>query len=201
MLVELLLVGVILSYLYAVGFLDINDPRSIVISIAVIFAVMVIGWIVTRFVALSVVDSLLGLKTGSRPGQPPRQRAAKASLTANAFGDKLPVLERLVREVPRDPDVSLQLSEEYLRRGMIEQFLAERARMLSTGVLGREQAVMALNRMADVEAQRGNIVAALAYTQEIIARFPDSDEAAHAKLRTERLMQMARSADSDATTP
>jgi tetratricopeptide (TPR) repeat protein len=197
MLVEVLLVGVILSYLYAVGFLSINDPWSIAISLAILLGVMVIGAVITRFVAVSVVDGLLGFKDGVAVPKPRERTAATVAGEAGLLEDKLKVLEQFVRERPRDADASLQLSDEYMRRGMVDQFLAERGRILASGVLSPEQAVMALNRMADAEVQRGNMNAALGYIDEVIARYPESEEASRARSRKQRLMQIAGVAGSD----
>ncbi|MCX7718103.1 MAG: hypothetical protein N2111_06835 [Candidatus Sumerlaeaceae bacterium] len=201
MLVELLIVGVILSYLYAVGFLSINDPWSIAISLAILFGVMVIGAIITRFVAVSVVDGLLGFKDGAAARKPNERTATTVARGVGLLEDKLKVLEQLVRERPHDAEASLQLSEEYLRRGMVDQFLAERGRILSSGVLSPEQAVMALNRMADAEAQRGNMNAALGYMDEVIARYPESEEASRACSRKQRLLQIAGVTGSDKVYP
>jgi len=202
MLIELLLVGVILGYLYGFGFLEIGNPWSMAISVAIVLGVMLLGWMVTRLIAVSVVDGFLGLRDGSLPAKSPsdaRRTARRGS--ASLLEDRLSVLERFVQEVPRDPEVSLELSEEYLRRGMTDKFLAERERILNSGVLAREQVVMALNRMADVEWQRGNTAAALACIEQIMVRYPGSEEAARAAVRYQRWNEMAISAHSDTATP
>jgi hypothetical protein len=201
MLIELLLVGVILGYLYGVGFLEIGNPWSIAISVAIVMGVMLIGWMVTRLIAVSVVDGFLGFRDGASLAKSPsgaRRTARRGS--ASLHEDKLSMLERFVKRVPRDPQASLELSEEYLRRGMTDKFLAERERILNAGVLAREQAVMALNRMADVEWQRGNSAAALGYIEQIMVRYPGSEEAARARIRYQRWNEEAISADSDAAT-
>lgn len=182
MLIELLIVGVIMSYLYSAGLIDFGSPYAIWVTLALTAVCVVVGWVLTHLVAGNLINGLLGMDTWT----PRKLRAGlttKSALAGRGEPMELAALQQLVKEAPKDAELSRRLSEEYLSRGLVEQFVAERLRIIEVAALSREEVCMILNRLADAELMRDEKEKANDHLRRLIAKYPNSVEAANAKRR------------------
>ncbi|MBX7247258.1 MAG: hypothetical protein K1X53_17310 [Candidatus Sumerlaeaceae bacterium] len=198
MLVELLIVGVILSYLYGAGILDIHSGTSLAIAIALVLTAIAVGTILSQFFAGKLVDSIVGFNSWI-----PRKEAKTSRLAelekAGVLADTLPLLERLAREAPRDVEISAKLAEEYLKKGLVEKYIAERTRIAETANLSREAVCSIYNRIADLELHAEHYDQALLYLRAIVTKYPDTSEAANAMKRIEIIV--SKPADESSLSP
>ncbi len=184
-LIEVLIVGVILSYLYTAGFLSFGSPYAVAVSVGIMLAALVVGVLLGHYAARRIVDSLFGLDAWS-----PR-KGRKPSLAADHLRDlgtadpaaRLAALKRMAAEVPGDSEVSRMLAEAHLAAGDTDAFLAEKKRLLEKGRLRKEERCAAFHRMADAELARGRVKHAVEFLRMIGEEFPDSPDSQNAEKR------------------
>jgi hypothetical protein len=194
MLIELVLVAALLMYLNAKGIIDFESPNATGISIGIIIAVLVVAWAVWFFVARRVVDGLFGFSSWA-PKKP--TGALSARIAGEMPEERFEALEKLVREVPRDIEVSRQYADQLLKRGRIEDFVEERLRILQVGKLNALEKCSIYNRLADIELQRKHADKALMYLNEIAKSCPDTVEGANARKRMELVEKIRAAMDGD----
>lgn len=180
-----MLVGVILSYLYSIGFLEVGDPRSLAYAILIILGIFTLGGLLTRFFAGKVVDGFLGFGTSLRAHDPDAEVKRMAPRPVAGQAENIPLLERLVKELPSDAESSRRLAEAYLKAGDLEKFISERTRILEKGKLSREETCTILHRLADVDIEMNERIRAADRMRAILARFPNSPECQLAEKRLE----------------
>src|SRR5687768_12984337 len=115
MFIELLVVGVILSFLYGSGFLQFGSGLAIAISIGVALAASAIGFVVTHYLARSVVDRMFGFASWNPRPKPEKKSALDPSALQRLQGLGEVELLKLVRTNNRDADLSRQVSEIFLQ--------------------------------------------------------------------------------------
>lgn len=187
MLIELLVVFAILGYLYSAGFLSFDSPLSIAFSIGLVLAGVMIGWLVAHFVARRMIDSLFGFDAWT-PRRPLKVRDAGSDPSADIAADgpeRLGALAALVAEAPEDKSASRMLADEFLARGNVDAFVAEKLRIVDRGVLAKEELVAAYHRLADAELARGRPKQAVEFLRMITDKYPDSPVARNAASRIE----------------
>lgn len=182
MLIELLVVAAILMYLNARGIIDFNSPNAVGVSVTIILACFLVVWAGWFIVARLLVDGLFGFGSWA----PKKTLASSLNSSEIKVAEKrFEALKKLVQEAPRDAELSRQYSDQLLIRGMTEEFVAERLRILQTGNLTTSEKCAIFNRLADIELQRQQPARALQYLNEIAKGFPDTNEGANARKRME----------------
>jgi hypothetical protein len=187
MLIELLVVAAILMYLNARGVIDFNSPNAIGISVTIILGCFVAVWAAWFLIARVVVDGLFGFGSWA-----PKKTLASS---LNASNVKVPekrfeALQKLVQEAPRDAELSRQYSDQLLIRGMVEEFVAERLRILQTGNLNTSEKCAIFNRLADIELERKQPAQAVQYLNEIAKGYSETNEGANARKRIKYIENM-----------
>jgi hypothetical protein len=190
MFIELLIVCAIIMYLYSVGWLDFNNPHAILISVGIVVVVAAAGWALTHYLARSLVDSIFGFKAWS-PKSPKRMTPEETERLRQRETCALPAIEQLVRENPKDLELSRRLSDEYLRRGQTRKFMDERLRILKAAVISREEACSIYNRLADVAVACKDYARAVEFLRALCEAFPNTVEAQNALRRVEGIVERA----------
>jgi hypothetical protein len=187
MFIELLIVAAILMFLNAKGYLDFNSPNAIGLSVTIVLGVVGVTYVLWYFVARGVVDSLFGF------GSWVPRRPLRSSLTSQAgpaiADDRFEELKKAAKKSPQDPDISRQLAEQLLKRGMTDEFVTEKLRMAKSPLLSTAEKCAIFNRLTDVSIQKGANDEALDYLNQIVKSFPNTAEAENAKVRIHRIEQ------------
>ena len=181
MMIELLIVAAILLYLNAVGFVDFTSSTGITLCIVITLVVLGVSWFFMHFILTRVIDGFFGF---SSPPAKPAERVHMETLPQTAETG-VPELLARIQKHPADSALSRRLSENYLDRGMIDEYVAERLRIIKAAKLSMTEICSIYNRLADVEMQRHCADDALRHLNEIIERFPRSQEADNARRRVQ----------------
>jgi hypothetical protein len=179
-LIELLIVAAILLYLNSIGFLNYDDPWAIAISIVILVFVGTISFIITHWVARSLVDGLFGFGSWT-----PKETKKKPDKREEFHGpaDNVEWLEEQIKKQPANVALSKRLSDLYMESGQADQFILERVRITREGKLSAGEMAAILNRLADMELDRSQPENAIAHLKEITLKFPDTNEGRNARVR------------------
>lgn len=183
MFIELLISFVILSYLYSTGFLSFGSPVSIAISVGLVVGALGLSWVVSHFLARRIVDSIFGFDSWSKVKAPPSPPAIVLPQHGRLFS-----LRNLTVESPKDKTLSRMYADALLSEGLTDDFIREKMRLVSLGILVDEEITAVYHRLADVELERGNQQQAVEFLQRIVDKFPDSTFAYNARRRMGVLM-------------
>ena len=178
MFIELLISFVILGYLYSTGLLSFGSPFSIAISVGLVVIALGMSWVVSHFFARKIVDSIFGFDSWSKVKAPLPPR----SIVVPQQG-RLASLRKLTVESPNDKTLSKMYADALLSEDLKDDFIQERLRMVSLGILADEEITAVYHRLADVELDRGNHEQAVEFLQRIVDKFPDSSFAYNARRR------------------
>jgi hypothetical protein len=112
MFIELLVVGLILTYLYGTGLIDFSSPFAIAITVVLALVASAAGYLVTHFLARRLVDSMFGFDRWSPQVKKPdaKQQVLDANALKGASADKL---RKLVEHAPEDVETSRVVSKIY----------------------------------------------------------------------------------------
>jgi hypothetical protein len=189
MFIELLVVGVILSFLYGSGFLQFGSGYAIAISVAIALVASLLGFLSTHFIARTIVDRMFGFGSWNPKPKPPKKTGLDAPEIRRLQELSETGLKKLLHGKPLDADLSRHVSQIFLQRGQTERFVEERLRAISAGLLTREQACAVYNRLADVRTKEGRIEEAIQFLQELIVKYPGTVEANNAERRCHLLSE------------
>ena len=178
MFIELLISFVILSYLYSTGLLSFGSPASIAISVGLVSGALALSWLVSHFFARRIVDSIFGFDSWSKVKAVSEPRRVEVPAKG-----RLASLRKLTEDSPMDNTLSKMYADALLSENMTDEFIREKLRMVSLGVLSNEEITTVYHRLADVELQRGNSEQAVEFLQRIVDKFPDSTFAHNARHR------------------
>ena len=179
MFIELLIVAAVLLYLNTLGILGFDSPYAIAISIAVIVTVGTFSFMVTHWIASKVVDSLFGF--GSWSPKEPSKRDKVQEFHGPA--DNIEWLEAQIKRQPENTALSKRLSDLYQERGMVDEYVAERLRIVAVAKLTAPEMANILNRLADLELDRDRPEIAVAHLELIANKHPATTEGRNALAR------------------
>lgn len=179
MFIELLIVAAILLYLNTLGILSFDSPYAIAVSIAVLVTVGSISFLVTHWIASKIVDSLFGFGSWSPKELPKRDKVEEFHGPA----DNIEWLEAQIRLQPENTALSIRLSDLYQKRGMVDEYVAERLRIVATAKLTAPEMANILNRLADLELDRDRPEIAVAHLELIANKHPATTEGRNALTR------------------
>jgi hypothetical protein len=191
MFIELLVVGVILMFLYGSGYLQFGSGWAIAISVAVAMVFGVIGFLTTHFIARTLVDRMFGFASWNPQAKPQKKTGMDPNVLKHLQELPEAALRKKLRSAPKDAELSRQVSEIYLQRGLTERFVEERLRAINEELLTREQVCAVYNRLADVRTTEGKVEEAVYFLQQLIVKYPGSVEAHNAEKRCALLQERA----------
>lgn len=184
MFIELIVVVAVVMYLYTSGLLSFSNPYAIFISISIVMIASTLGWIVTHYIARSMVDNMFGFGDWVPRGQKKKKTTPQEQMRVAAMTSRnIAAMEQLVLEVPNDIELSKRLSDEYYHAGMLDKYVAERLRIVETNLLTLAEVCSTFNRLADIEIARGRRAEAISYLKCIIEKYPQAVEAGNAEKR------------------
>lgn len=193
MFIEILVVGAILMYLYARGWLDFSSPWAVAFSIAIALVAVAVSIVTTTLFSRWVVNGLLGF--GNVPAKKPVPKGPDPLKMKD-----LTSLERAAALNPKDPDVSKRLADRYLSCGLVDKFIAEKLRILEVCSVKPEEKCTIYHRLADIEIARNRPDAAIPYLEKVVELFAGMEEAHNAKCRIRNLRRMIEVAGREAGT-
>lgn len=177
MFIELLIVAAVLLYLNSLGIVSFDSPYAMAISIAILVFIGTISWLVTHYIARSLVDGLFGFGSWTPKAKPTKKQE---------FGGPADSIEWLEQEIVKEPsnvELSKHLSRLYLQENRYEAFAAERLRIAKQGNLTVPEIAAIYNRLADMEIDHKQPEGAVKLLQEFKEAHPETPEARNAQVR------------------